>query len=314
MAEKKDSGAKPDKAFDPDNRFRYIGFEVHPGKIKDLFKSEAEKEALVKEVRAKRESGMLGREKTTFDIPRIASYEKIVLTITSLVLIVSLFLPWFSGYREFVVESIDTTVVGEQAMLPDSLGMQMTDSSALAAGMIGSAEATGTQVAGRVADATASQPVKDDKGFASVSSQRKRQELRREYEKASAVGSLLLMGDVLSSGIILKITGILFLLYMIFSLGGGLYNLYALYGLKGDMDTKALKLKKVMAYAWVPVGIWFFCLILSFFGASYSFDSTETIKQIGTSYGPGTYLSILGYGFYISLACFIMNAVKAAEI
>ncbi|MEW5922658.1 MAG: hypothetical protein AB1746_01580 [Candidatus Zixiibacteriota bacterium] len=308
MAEKKDSGAKPEKAFDPDNRFKYIGFEVHPGKIKDLFKSETEKDALVKQVKAKRESGVHGREVTTFDAPRIASYEKIVLTITSLVLIVSLFFPWFSGYKEFVVESFET-VTEQPAAIADSMGLEMTDSMAVTAGTTEPVSTTE-----RVAAVETEQPAKDDKGFASITAQRKRQEVRREHLNTSAVGSLAFFGDVLSSGFILKITGVLFLIYMIIALGGGLYNLYALYALKGDPDTKALKLKKVMAYAWVPVGIWLVCLILSFFGASYSFETTDTIKQFGSSYGPGAYLGILSYGFYISLACFIMNAVKAAEI
>ena len=73
-------------------------------------------------------------------------------------------------------------------------------------------------------------------------------------------------------------------------------------------------MKKALRINWIPVGIWAFCLILSFFGASYSFDSSDMLIQIGSVYGPGTYLGLLGYGFYISLACFIMNAVKAVEI
>lgn len=310
MAEKKDSGAKPEKEFDPDKRFKYIGFEVHPGKIKDLFKTEAEKEELVKKVKAKRESGVHGREITTFDTPRIASYEKIVLTITSLVLIASLFFPWFSGYKEYVVESFEN-VAQEPAAVPDSLGLVMTDSAAVMAAETAEPAPATAEPAAAVEPGTTA---KDDKGFASITSQRKRQEVRREYQSTSAIASLGLLGDVMSSGFILKITGILFLVYMVIALVGGLYNLYALYAVKGDSDTKALKLKKIMVFAWVPVGIWAVCLILSFFGAGYSFETTDTIKQLGSSYGPGAYLGVLSYGFYISLACFIMNAVKAAEI
>jgi len=331
MAEKNDSGAKHDKEFDPDKRFRYIGFEVHPGKIKDLFKSEKEKDELVDKVRAKRASGKIGREETTFDTPRIAGYEKVTLTITSLVLILSLFFPWFSGYHEYEVESV-VAPVEEQAVLADSLadslGMEMTDSTALAAaeadtmGVAAATEAV-AGVTGEVVEEGAAEQRpeggtrlsgKDDKGFASITSARKRKEIRREHQKATAVGSLTMLGTLLSSGFVLKITGILFMIYMLFCVGGGVYNIYALYGLKGDADTKALKLKKVMQFAWVPVGIWVFCMIISFFGASYSFDTSDVLKQIGTSYGIGTYLSLLGYGFYLSLACFIINAVKAVEI
>jgi len=304
MAEKKDSGAKQGKPFDPDERFRYIGFEVHPGKIKDLFKSDTEKDELVKKIKAKREAGQAGREVTSFDIPRISSLEKIVLTITSLLLIASLFLPWFSGYHEYEVVS-EVAPAEEQAVLvdslADSLGMEMIDSTALAAEVTGTLEET-------------IQAAKDDKGFSSITAARKRKEIRREHLEANALAALPMLGKVLSSGFILKITGILFLIYILFCVGGGFYNLYALYWFKGDPDTRAMKLKKVMKFAWIPVGIWALCLILSFVGASYSFDTTDVIKQIGTSYGTGAYLGILSYGFYLSLACFILNAVKAVEI
>jgi len=333
MAEKKDSGAKQEKEFDPDKRFKYVGFEVHPGKIKDLFKSEAEKEELVKMVRTKRESGKAGREETSFDVPRVAGYEKVVLTITSLLLIASLFLPWFSGYHEIEVE---TTIAPaeEQAVLADSLadslGMEMTDSTALAA-----VEDAGEMTAATPVEPPVEEPEaaavetgeaaehlddgtvhagKDDKGFSSISAARKRKEIRREHQEASAFGSLSMIGEVLSSGFVLKITGILFAIYMLFCLAGGIFTIYALYGLKGDADARILKLKKVMKMSWVPVGIWVFCMVISFFGASYSFDTSDVMKQIGSSYGIGTYLSVLGYGFYLSLACFIMNAVKGAEI
>ena len=43
MAEKNGDGPKKDKKFDPDDRFRYIGFEVESGKLGEHFKSDAEK-------------------------------------------------------------------------------------------------------------------------------------------------------------------------------------------------------------------------------------------------------------------------------
>ncbi|RKX24219.1 MAG: hypothetical protein DRP46_13585, partial [Candidatus Zixiibacteriota bacterium] len=283
-------------------------------------KSDTEKDELVKKIKAKREAGQAGREVTSFDIPRISSLEKIVLTITSLLLIASLFLPWFSGYHEYEVVS-EVAPAEEQAVLvdslADSLGMEMIDSTALAAEVTGTLEGEAVEEPGEPAtpaETETIQAAKDDKGFSSITAARKRKEIRREHLEANALAALPMLGKVLSSGFILKITGILFLIYILFCVGGGFYNLYALYWFKGDPDTRAMKLKKVMKFAWIPVGIWALCLILSFVGASYSFDTTDVIKQIGTSYGTGAYLGILSYGFYLSLACFILNAVKAVEI
>jgi len=315
MAEKKDSGPKQEQEFDPEKRFRYVGFEVHPGKIKDLFKSEAEKEKLVEQVREKRKSsrGSRLRDKTTFDVPRLAGYEKIILTITSLLLIVSLFLPWFSGYHEIVIE--ETKPVAEATTVPaagDSLAEVIPEDSLAMLGQ--DSLAAPAPVNEEITEAPEAVMEKDERGFASISSAQKRKEIRREHQQATAVGSLGYLGDVFSSGVVLKITGILFLIYMLLCVFGAIYTLYILYGVKGDLDTKALKLKRGMRFAWLPVGIWVFCLILAFFGSSYSFDTSDVMKQIGSSYGVGTYLGILGYGFYLSLAMFIMNAVKAIEI
>ena len=329
MAEEKESGAKKEKEFDPDERFRYIGFEVHPGKIKELFKSEAEKDKWVKGIQEKRKKGAILRDSTSFDVPRVASYEKIVLTVASLILIFSIFLPWFSGYQQYEVEAVKpaapVAAMADSLGVVDSLGMAMTaadssavvatetvtDTAALAADM-GEVEETGEETGTAEVDRAA--PEKDEHGFAAVSGVQRRKEIRREYQSASAVASLGHLGDVFSSGIILKITGLLFLIYMLFCIFGAFYTIYNLYFLKGDPDTSALRLKKAMRFAWVPVAIWVFCLIISFFGASYSFDTTDMMVQIGTGYGVGTYLGILSYGFYISLACFILSGAKAIEI
>lgn len=323
MAEKNDSGAKKESEFDPDKRFKYVGFEVHTGKIKDLFKSEAEKEKLVEKIRAKRKRGTRLREETTFDVPRVAVYEKVVLTVTSLVLIFSLFLPWFSGYHEHLVETEAAPVQQETAVV-DSLGEEMTaDPAAVVAGDTLPAPA-GTVEETELAESSETPAEdeqsgsefleKDERGFASITAMRKRKAIRKEHQEASALGALSLASVVFSSGFVLKITGIFFLIYMLLCVASGAYTLYTLYAGRGDPDTKALQLKKALRINWIPVGIWIFCLIISFLGASYSFDTGGVMKQIGTSYGIATYLSILGYGFYISLACFIMNAVKAIEI
>jgi hypothetical protein len=269
------------------------------------------------------------REETSFDQPRVAGYEKIVLTITSLVLVISLFMPWFSGYKEYEVtaatKSEGTTVTDSLglALAGDSVGVVLEDSAAV----LGTDEASGTggeetselavgteTETAPAAEVEVTAPVTDERGFASITSAVKRKEYRKEFQSASAVTSLGLIGDVFSSGLVLKLTGLLFILYMLSCIVMAALTLYSLYGIKGSSDAVALKLKKMMKFGWIPVGIWLFCLIISFFGASYSFDSTDMIAQLGSSYGIATYLSLLSYGFYISLGCFIMNAVKAIEI
>jgi len=65
----------------------------------------------------------------------------------------------------------------------------------------------------------------------------------------------------------------------------------------------------------VPVLVYVLCIVLSVVGANYSFSTTnEMIKQIGSSYGTGTYLGLLSYGFYATLACFALNGAKGVEI
>ncbi|MFH2035745.1 MAG: hypothetical protein ABIJ45_05025 [Candidatus Zixiibacteriota bacterium] len=316
MVEKKDSGAN--KKFDPDDRFKYVGFDVHQGKIGDLFKSDKDKDGWVKRVLDKRAKfGARLREKTTLDEPRVVTYEKIVMTVTSLLLIASLFMPWFSGYTEHEVE-VAPAVVEETAMVDSTMTDSLIDSLAAApAGAVTQPmeEMAGTQEPGGH-DIAAME--KDDAGFASITGHQKRKEIRREYQSFSAIGALTQLGTIgggiFSSGFVLIITGILIMVYILICIGSAGYTIYSLFGLKGTEDEKALVIKKALRINWIPVGIWFFCMVLSIVGAGYSFDSTGLMKQLGTSYGIETYLGLLSYGFYISLGCFVMNAVKAVEI
>ncbi|MCP4703587.1 MAG: hypothetical protein GY865_03175 [candidate division Zixibacteria bacterium] len=337
MAEKNGNGPKKDKKNDLDERFRYVGFEVETGKIGEHFKSDAEKESWIKRVLAKREKdGSKLREETSFDKPRVAGYERIVLTITSVILIASLFLPWFSGYKEYEVEAVVEAPAPVEEVLTDSAGIAlMTDSAGIELAVdsaVVSAEVVEPELESEVLATTEADmdengeaastseeteivaPELDEQGFASISGQIKRKEYKKEYYSSSALGSFGMLGMVFSSGIVLKVTGALFIIYVLLCLGMAGMTLYTLYGVKGDDDTLALKLKDMMKYGWIPLGIWFGCFVLSVFGASYSFDTTDMLKQLGDSYGIGTYLGLLGYGFYISLGCFIMNAVKGVEI
>jgi hypothetical protein len=324
MAEKKEQEKTNGQQLNPDQRFKYIGFEVQPGKIGEFFKSDTEKDKWVDRVREKRKGGARLREKNSFDEPRVAGYEKFVLAITSILLVVSLFLPWFSGYSEYEVkaetaEAQPMAVVPPDSSMIDSTTIGLTpDQIKTDAAVVETDKMVDTNLTAAPADSgeiVGAAMEKDEHGFSAITGARKRKEIKKEYHSASAIGSLSKIGDVFSSGFILKITGFLYLIYMLFCIASALMTLYLIFGAKGDPDTAALKLKRALRLNWIPVGIWFFCMIIAVFGASYSFNVGEGgLKQLGDSYGIGVYLGLLGYGFYISLACFVMNAVKAIEI
>ena len=328
MAEKEEKGKPSQKAFNPDDRFRYLGFDIKPGKIGDLFKSDSEKESWIKRVLEKRRKGAHTREHNTLEEPRVTSYERIVLTITSLVLIASLFLPWFSGYHEMVVETEVMPTEEVVAAIPDSLAETLTADS-LTAGAATSADENPAAVAvvEETPDAGTEAAVnengrtvleKDEAGFSSITSHRKRKEVVRERMSLSAIGAIGALGSiggmVFSSGIALMLTGILMIVYMLICIGLAAYTLYSLYGVKGDEDTKAIKLKSVLRLGWIPVIIYVVGIFLSLFGGTYSFETVDMIAQIGSSYGTSTYLGLLSAGFYISLACFVISGAKSIEI
>jgi hypothetical protein len=321
---------KPGKEFKPEDRFKFIGFEVGSSKPGDLFKSDAEKESWVKRVIKKREKGEKGRDHCTLTEERVEGYERIVLTITSLLLVVTLFMPWFSGYKEFEVEAkVEPAPVEEQVdAVADSVNLAVSDSLLSDTDTI-MAETTVTEELSEELATTTEETIEDEStagvtgdkdaaGFTSITAVQQRREIRKEHQSLSAVGALISIGSVggkvFSSGFILIITGILLIIYILLCLGIAGYTLYIVYGSKGDADQKALILKKGLVWNWMPVAVWFFMLAISFIGASYSFDSSGMIAQLGSNYGIGAFLGVLSYGFYISLACFIMNAVKASEI
>jgi hypothetical protein len=83
------------KPLDENTRFRYIGFDVYGKSNKDFFKSEAEKKAHEEAVQKFR-SGHYSpfRSFTAVNQNLLPLSDKIVLTISSLALIFSVFLPW----------------------------------------------------------------------------------------------------------------------------------------------------------------------------------------------------------------------------
>jgi hypothetical protein len=80
-----------------ETRFKYIGFEIYPGKTKEFWKSEEEKKKYLDEVRQKgSQSTLLERDHSLVKMKVFSSVDRLILTITSILMVVSLFLPWFS--------------------------------------------------------------------------------------------------------------------------------------------------------------------------------------------------------------------------
>ena len=96
----KEKKTQTEKRIDENQRFRYIGFEVFPHKPKDLFKSDADRQKFVEAVKKKRQKGELLREECTLVEERVSMGEQIVLAVASVVILIALFLPWYSVYNE----------------------------------------------------------------------------------------------------------------------------------------------------------------------------------------------------------------------
>lgn len=96
-----------------DQRFSYIGFEVFPGKPKELFSSESEKQKLLDQVRSRRAKGLVIRDDAKLMEERVSGFEKLILTAACVIMVLSLFLPWYSIYNERVVE--ETVAAAEAA-------------------------------------------------------------------------------------------------------------------------------------------------------------------------------------------------------
>ena len=92
-----------------ETRYKYIGFDVYPRKPKRFWKSEEEKRKQLEETKKKRAGSVL--EERDHSLVRAAVFsrvDRLVLTITSFLLTVSLVLPWFSLRGE----TFHTQVIG----------------------------------------------------------------------------------------------------------------------------------------------------------------------------------------------------------
>ena len=331
MAEEDKKKTASAKRITDEQRFHFIGFDVFPGKGRDLFKSDAEKSQWVDGVKAKRNSGQVIRDECTLTEARVSGLDRIVMAIACLVMIFSVFLPWFAVYNE--VEET-RTVARHEAPVTDSLAM--TSDSAAAAAMVEgdslamaageTAEKTDQEPAGTAAQAASGET--EQAAPAATAQERPSEEvlhgyvaqkkMTKVYERLAGLGAFASLGTVgsavFSSGGILVISAILFLLMIVSTLALPLYSLYGLFGLKGDVDQKALALKKVLKLNWIPLLLFAGTLILAFLGADYGFDAESTFTSLGRSYSVGVFLDTLSWGAFVSISASVLMAVKGIEI
>jgi hypothetical protein len=261
------------------DRYRYIGFEVFPGTPKDLFKNDAEKEKYVEALKAKRQSEDTLREDCKLLEERVSRGERLVLAIASVVILLALFLPWYSAYT--VVRDESPTQTGQSS-------------------------ATGTTYQG----ARANEEI--------ITGQVARARSHKVYSSLTGLGVFVAIGSVgskvLSSGFVLVLSGLLMLIYGLLCLALPVLNLYTIYGTKGNPDEQALQFKKMLRLNWLPLILLIVVLVLSFFGADYSFDAPAAFASIGETYGVATVFNTLSWGIFVAMAASLLIAVKGIEI
>ena len=310
----KDKKTKKGDRISADQRFHYIGFEVFPGKPKDLFKSEKERDTFVREVHERREHGELLREHCTLLEERVTFRDRLVMSIASVVILATLFMPWFSAYTEVVEEvTVEESVTADSNMtdsnLVDSLGAAVAAGATDTAAMAATVTDTGSGAGAIQPEAAPAEEV--------IHGLVARKKVHKEYERLSGIGTFLALGSVggkvFSSGFILILTGIILLVYMLLCIALPVLNLVNIWGGKGG-DALALKLKTILRLNWIPLVLLVLAMFLAFFGAEYGFDTADMFTSIGSSYGIAVLLDSLSWGGLVSLGAFILLAAKGIEI
>lgn len=316
MAEKeKKADATPPRISEA-QRFSYIGFEVFPGKPKDLFKNEAERDQLVKSVKARREKGDTIRDHNTLMEERLSGGERLVLTLACLVILGSLFLPWFSAYTE--TEQKAAAAPATTAAPVDSLMIPGDTTLALGANLA----ADGTPVTpvppaegGDAGEVAATETPAGNSGEEIIHAGIVHKKYTRENFSVnwfSSFGVLGAAGGLLFGSAITAVSSILMLLYMALALLLPLYTLFNLYGSKAKGDELALKLKKSLRLNWLPLVVFMTTLVLSFLGGAYA--GAVPYTSLGDSYSVAAFGNLLSYGVFVSLGFSVMLAVKGIEI
>ncbi|KPL01091.1 MAG: hypothetical protein AMJ91_01705 [candidate division Zixibacteria bacterium SM23_73_3] len=95
--EDQNQNKKVDERISEEMRFKYIGFDVYPNKAKEFWRSKEEKRKYLEEAKQKSsESAVAERDHSLVRAVVFSKVDRMVLTITSFLLTVSLFVPWFS--------------------------------------------------------------------------------------------------------------------------------------------------------------------------------------------------------------------------
>ena len=314
MAEKDKKGSSPKRITDT-QRMKYIGFDVFPGKPKDLFKTDAEKQKYVDEVLAKREKGDILRDDCKLLEDRVTFKERLVLAITSLIVVAALFLPWYSAYTE-VIEEPKLTEAETLAEFSQTADSAMLEMASMLTGSPAENQMTDSMQADTGASASSAEVSEVQEEI--ITGHVARKQVQRDYVSLSGIGSLVALGSVgshvFSSGGVIIITSLLFIVYTLLCIALPGLTLYAVFGLKGTNDECALKLKSYLRYNWIPLVLFVVALVLSFFGANYDSDTVGIYTSIGDSYGVDVFLGTLSWGVFVSMAALILMAVKGIEI
>jgi len=108
MAEENKKNEKEDQISE-DSRYKYIGFDIFPKKATDFWKDEEEKREHLKRLKEEKSRGRLvERDHSLIQVSVFSRTERIILSIASFLLVISLFIPWFSVRGE----NLHTTYTG----------------------------------------------------------------------------------------------------------------------------------------------------------------------------------------------------------
>ncbi len=355
-----DSAGQAENRVSERQRLTYIGFDVFPGNPRELFRP-GEEDKLRATVAEKRSKQDIIREDATLLQPRVSFSERVVMTFAALLVLASLFLPWYSVYNETIVENEPPTPPPTETAAPfdvatmlgqfdaASVEVQAQVAGLLPVGAIDSVRnllAVGDTVAATALVETASEPVvallmpageidpladtaaatpaepaaipTEDPQEQLITAAIQRTEVIRDrttWNGISGFGLLGPAGSVLfGSGIGILLTTVLLVLYTVLCIVGPFYCLYGIWGLKGDADSVALKLKKMLKIGWVAPIVVSLTFALSFLGGTYAIDAASVYNSLGDAYGVAVYLGTLSIGLLVSMAGFILLAVKGVEI
>jgi len=96
--------AKP-VAPDEDTRYRFIGFEVYPKKTEKFWKSDAEFQQHVEKARSVKSFADWDRDFSLVRVDDITATDRIVLILSNLILLGTMFLPWTSYWMNGSIET-----------------------------------------------------------------------------------------------------------------------------------------------------------------------------------------------------------------